>query len=75
MIQLGASPRAAAVLMKASKVSAYLAGRDYVTPDDVASLAPPLLRHRLILRPEAELDGYLTDDVVASVIQSVPVPR
>ncbi|MCC7077788.1 MAG: MoxR family ATPase [Acidimicrobiia bacterium] len=75
MIQLGASPRAAAALMKAAKASAYLEARDYVTPDDVAALTHPVLRHRLVLRPEAELDGYRTDDVVTSVVQSVPVPR
>lgn len=75
MIQLGGSPRAAAMLIKAAKASAYLEGRDYISPDDIASLVPPLLRHRIILRPEAELDGYRPDDLVRSVLQSVPVPR
>lgn len=75
MIQLGASPRAAAALLKAGKASAWLEGRDYVAPDDISALTHPVLRHRLVLRPEAELDGYRTDDVISSVMQSVPVPR
>ncbi len=74
-LTLGASPRASAALLHASKASAYIEGRNYVTPDDVARLAPPLLRHRLILQPESDLEGYRTDDVVASVLQSVEVPR
>ncbi len=72
---LGASPRAAAALLHASKAAAALADRDYVIPDDVSRLAPPLLRHRIILGAESELEGYRPDDVVRSVLASVPVPR
>ncbi|MFN8104502.1 MAG: MoxR family ATPase [Acidimicrobiia bacterium] len=74
-IQVGASPRAAAVFLKAAKASALLSDRAYVTPDDVAGLARPLLRHRLLLRPESEIEGYTADDVVGSVLAAVPVPR
>ena len=72
---LGASPRAAVHLLAASKAAARLAGRDFVIPDDVVAVAPAVLRHRLILRPEAELERYRADDAVATAISSVPVPR
>ncbi|MGH2808215.1 MAG: AAA family ATPase [Actinomycetota bacterium] len=74
-VTLGASPRAAVHLLAASKAAARLAGRAYVTPDDVARMAPPVLRHRLILSPEAELERYRPDDAVAAALSSVPVPR
>ena len=74
-VSLGASPRAAMHLLAASKGSARLAGRDFVTPDDVAQMAAPVLRHRLILSPEAELERYRPDDAVAAALASVPVPR
>ena len=74
-VALGASPRAAVHLLAASKAAARLAGRAFVTPDDVVRMAPPVLRHRLLLRPEAELDRYRPDDAVATAVSSVPVPR
>ena len=74
-VQLGASPRAATALLATSKAWAWLSGRDYVTPDDVKALSRPTLRHRLMLRPEAELDGMSTDGVLDSVLAAVPVPR
>ena len=74
-IELGASPRAAVHLMAAAKAAARLAGRDFVTPDDIALATPPVLRHRLMLRPEAELEGYKVDDVLRNVLGSVTVPR
>jgi MoxR-like ATPase len=74
-VQLGASPRGATALLAACRAWAWLAGRDYVTPDDVKALARPALRHRLRLRPEAELDGVTADAVVDGVLASVPVPR
>jgi MoxR-like ATPase len=74
-VALGASPRAAVHLLAASRAAARLDGRDFVTPDDVARMAPPVLRHRLILRPEAELERYHPDDAVAAALASVPVPR
>ncbi|HEX4248553.1 MAG TPA: MoxR family ATPase [Pseudonocardia sp.] len=74
-VALGASPRAATALLAASRAAAWLTGRDYVTPDDVKALAGPALRHRLRLRPEAELDGVTADGVVTGVLANVPVPR
>ena len=74
-VSLGASPRAAVHLLAAARASARLAGRAFVTPDDVAGIAPPVLRHRLILRPEAELERYRADDAIAAALASVPVPR
>ncbi|PSB20867.1 MoxR family ATPase [Phormidesmis priestleyi ULC007] len=72
---LGASPRSAVSWLQASKAQAWLSGRKFVTPDDIKAIAPPLLRHRLILRPEAQLDGVNVDAVIASVLTQVPVPR
>jgi MoxR-like ATPase len=74
-VALGASPRAAVHLLAAAKAAARLTGRDFVTPDDVVAVAPAVLRHRIMLRPEAELERYRPDDVVAGAISSVPVPR
>jgi len=74
-VALGASPRGAVHLLAAAKASARLAGRDFVTPDDVVAVAPAVLRHRLQLRPEAELERYTPDDAVATAISTVPVPR
>ena len=74
-VALGASPRAGVHLLAAGRATAAMAGRDYVTPDDVIAVAPAVLRHRLILRPEAELERYRPDDAVAAAIAAVPVPR
>lgn len=74
-LALGASPRSAVAWLQASKANAWLSGREFVTPDDIKAVAPPLLRHRLILRPEAQLDGLLVDGVIASLLGQVPVPR
>jgi MoxR-like ATPase len=74
-VSLGASPRGATALVLAARAWAWLSGRDYVTPDDVKALALPVLRHRLALRPEAELEGVTADGVVTGVLDSVPVPR
>jgi MoxR-like ATPase len=74
-LTLGASPRAAGAWLQTSQALAWLARRDFVTPDDVKAVASPLLRHRLILKPEAMLDGLQMDAVIASVINQVPVPR
>ncbi len=72
---LGASPRAGIALLLGSKVLAALQGRDYVLPDDVKRLAPPVLRHRLLLKPEAEIAGLSPDLVVRKLLASVEVPR
>ncbi len=74
-LALGASPRAAIAWLQASKARAWLQGRDYVTPDDVKVLAAPLLRHRLLLEPEAQLDGVPIEQAIAKVVAQVPVPR
>lgn len=74
-LALGASPRAANAWFVTSQAAAYLAGRDFVTPDDVKAVAPPLLRHRFILKAEALLDGLEIDAVIASILNKVPVPR
>ena len=74
-VALGASPRAAVHLLAASKAAARLAGRGFVTPDDVVAMAAPVLRHRLLLRPEAELERYRPDDAVATAVAAVAVPR
>lgn len=74
-VVLGASPRAGVSLLVASKAHAMLAGRDFVTPDDVKSMASRCLRHRIILRPEVEIEGLGADSVLADVLDQVPVPR
>jgi MoxR-like ATPase len=74
-VSLGASPRAAVHLLAASRARARLGGRDFVTPDDVAGVAAPVLRHRLVLAPEAALERYSPDDAVAAALSSTPVPR
>jgi MoxR-like ATPase len=74
-IVVGASPRAAIALLLTSQVIAALRGRDFVTPDDIKRMAKPVLRHRLIPRPEAEIEGYTNDRVVEDVLTRVPVPR
>jgi MoxR-like ATPase len=74
-LSLGVSPRGATALLSTSRAWAWLSGRDYVTPDDVKALARPTLRHRVALRPEAELEGVTVDAVLDGVLASVPVPR
>jgi MoxR-like ATPase len=74
-LTLGASPRAAISLMRVAQSYAALDGRDFVIPDDVKQAALPVLRHRVILRPEAELEGLDPDRVLTDVIAAVPVPR
>ncbi|MFD4543980.1 AAA family ATPase [Streptomyces bauhiniae] len=74
-LTLGVSPRGATALLAAARAWAWLTGRDYVTPDDVKALALPALRHRVQLRPEAEMEGVTADSVINSVLAQVPVPR
>ncbi len=74
-LQLGVSPRGATALLAASRAWAWLSGRAYVTPDDVKVLARPALRHRIQLRPEAELEGATADGLLDGILASVPVPR
>jgi MoxR-like ATPase len=74
-LQLGVSPRGATALLATARSWSWLSGRNYVTPDDVKSMARPTLRHRVMLRPEAELEGATPDGVLDGVLASVPVPR
>nr|WP_304214125.1 MoxR family ATPase [Fredinandcohnia onubensis] len=74
-IQFGASTRAAISIGKAAQSWAYLAGRDYVTPDDVKMVSKPALRHRIQLSPHAELEGITIDEIIEELVGSVPVPR
>jgi len=74
-LSLGASPRAAVSLMAVSKAFAAMDGRDYVIPDDVKAASRPVLRHRIVLRPEADLEGITPDQVVEDVLRVVEVPR
>jgi MoxR-like ATPase len=74
-LTLGASPRASVMLFLASKGLAALRGRSYVTPDDVRDMAAPVLRHRIVLNPEAEIEGVTTDQCVARVLEKTEVPR
>jgi MoxR-like ATPase len=74
-LELGASPRGATGLLNAAKAFAWLSARGYVTPDDVKAVARPVLRHRVRLRHEAELEGVTADSVLDSLLASVPTPR
>jgi MoxR-like ATPase len=74
-LQLGVSPRGATALLSTARSWAWLSGRNYVTPDDVKAMARPTLRHRIALRPEAELEGANPDGVLDGILASVPVPR
>jgi MoxR-like ATPase len=72
---LGGSPRASIALLLASKTHAALQGRDYVTPDDIKAVAAPVYRHRVILRPEAEIEGLNADTIVRRLLAGLDVPR
>ncbi len=74
-LMLGASPRATVGWLRASQAQAWLADRDFVTPDDVKAIAIPLLQHRLILKPEAQLDGVSINQVIQTLLTRVSVPR
>ena len=74
-LNLGASPRASVGLLLMAKSVAVIEGRDYLVPDDVKDAAPPVLRHRLILKPEADLEGMTSDRVIADVLAGVEVPK
>ncbi|MHC0433458.1 AAA family ATPase [Streptomyces sp. O3] len=74
-LTLGVSPRGATALLATARAWAWLTGRDYVIPDDVKALALPALRHRVQLRPEAEIEGVTADSVINAILANVPVPR
>ncbi|MEV7558634.1 MoxR family ATPase [Streptomyces sp. NPDC089795] len=74
-LTLGVSPRGATALLATARAWAWLTGRDYVTPDDVKALSLPTLRHRVQLRPEAEMEGVTADAVITAILSHIPVPR
>lgn len=74
-IYLGASPRASLAIMNASKAIAAMSGRDFVTPDDIREVAIPVLRHRIILAPDKEMEGVSEEEVIKQIIQGMDIPR
>jgi MoxR-like ATPase len=74
-VLVGAGPRATQSLIMASRAHAAVSGRDFVTPDDVKAMAVPVLDHRLILRPEFEIEGLTVGEVIQQVLQQIAVPR
>jgi MoxR-like ATPase len=74
-IYLGASPRASIGILNGSKALAAMRGRDFVIPDDIVYVAPAVLRHRLVLTPEKEMEGASEDDVIQEIIQAIEIPR
>lgn len=74
-LYLGASPRASLAIMNASKALAAIKGRDFVTPDDIKKIAPSVLRHRIMLTPEREMEGITADKVVQQIIETIEIPR
>jgi MoxR-like ATPase len=74
-LYLGASPRASLAILRAAKANAAIKGRDFVTPDDIKEMAPPVLRHRIILTPEKEMEGLTADDLIDSILKTIEVPR
>lgn len=74
-LYLGASPRASLALLRAAKATAAIKGRDFVTPDDIKEMAPAVLRHRIILTPEKEMEGITADELIDAILKSVEVPR
>jgi MoxR-like ATPase len=73
-VELGGSPRASLALLRAGRALAALGGRDYVVPDDIKELVPPVLAHRLILTPEAQMAGTTADDVLVELLDAFPIP-
>ncbi len=74
-LYLGASPRASLAILRASKANAAIKGRDFVTPEDIIEMASPVMRHRIILTPEKEMEGVTADELIEQIIKNVEVPR
>lgn len=72
---LGASPRASLAILKTAKALAAINGRNFVTPEDIQSMMPPILNHRIMLAPDKEIEGYETEDVISDIIKKIEVPR
>jgi MoxR-like ATPase len=74
-LYLGGSPRASLAIAAAAKAIAAIRGRDFITPDDVIYVAAPVLRHRIMLTPDKEMEGLTPDDIIAQLIQKIEIPR
>ncbi|MBA2250139.1 MAG: MoxR family ATPase [Chitinophagaceae bacterium] len=74
-LYLGASPRASLAILRASKANAAIKGRDFVTPEDIIEMATPVMRHRIILTPEKEMEGITPDELIENIIKNIEVPR
>ncbi len=74
-LYLGASPRASLAILRSARANAAIKGRDFVTPEDIVEMAPHVLRHRIILTPEKEMEGLTTDDLIDTILKSIEVPR
>lgn len=74
-LYLGASPRASLAILRSAKANAAIKGRDFVTPEDIIEMAPHVLRHRIILTPEKEMEGISADDLIESILKTIEVPR
>ena len=74
-LYLGASPRASLAILRAAKATAAIKGRDFVTPEDIVEMAPHVLRHRIMLTPEKEMEGVTEDDLIDNILKSIEVPR
>jgi len=74
-LYLGASPRASLAILRSAKANAAIKGRDFVTPEDIVEMAPHVLRHRIILTPEKEMEGVTADDLIETILKAIEVPR
>ena len=74
-ILLGASPRASLAIMNASKACATLRGRDFISPDDIKFVTPHILKHRITLTPEKEMEGVLVTEVINQILEKIDIPR
>ena len=74
-LYLGASPRASLAILRSAKANAAIKGRDFVTPDDIKEMATPVLRHRIILTPEKEMEGITADELIENILRTIEVPR
>lgn len=74
-LYLGASPRASLAILRSAKANAAIKGRDFVTPEDIIEMATPVMRHRIILTPEKEMEGVSADELIANIIKNIEVPR
>lgn len=74
-LYLGASPRASLAILRSAKANAAIKGRDFVTPEDIVEMAGPVMRHRIILTPEKEMEGITADELIESIIKNIEVPR